>query len=297
MVKLFIEKEGEKRTFIYSGDIGRWETPILLNPTNFNEADYIIMESTYGDRLHGSRDNIDDELAELINLTKQKGGNILIPSFAVERSQEVLYYLNKLLMADRIPHLTVFLDSPMAISITKVFELHPELFDEDMLKLMRQRESPFDFQGLKMTGTVRESKAINQIRGTILIIAGSGMCNAGRIKHHLATNISRPESAILFVGYQAKGTLGRTIVDGNKEVRILGRHLTVKAKVAQITGFSAHADKSELMRWLSSIKHPPRQLFVTHGEAEVAEFFGGYLRQEKGWQITVPNYLDEYILE
>ncbi len=297
MVKVQLEQNKEQRTIIFSGDIGRWETPILLDPTNFDEADYIIMESTYGDRLHGSRDLIDDTLAEIINTTKQKGGNILIPTFAVERSQEVLYYLNKLLLEDRVPHLMVILDSPMAINVTKVFNHHPELFDEDMLALMQKHESPFDFQGLKMTATVQESKALNHIRGTILILAGSGMCTAGRIKHHLATNISRPESAILFVGYQAKGTLGRSIVNGDEEVRILGQRLKVRARIIQLDGFSAHADKNELMRWLASIKKPPRQLFVTHGEEEVAEQFGEYLRQQKGWKIAVPNYFDEYILD
>lgn len=297
MIKVKVNQNGEERSIIFSGDIGRWETPILVDPTNFDEADYILMESTYGDRYHGDRDGINDLLADTINKTKENGGNILIPSFAVERSQEILYYLNKLLIEDRIPHLMVILDSPMAINVTKVFMNHSELFDEEMLALIKRHDSPFDFQGLKMTRTVRESKAVNHIKGTVLVIAGSGMCTAGRIKHHLVTNISRPESTILFVGYQAKGTLGRQIVEGNEEVRILGQFHKVQASVVQINGFSAHADKTELMRWLSSIKKPPRQLFVTHGEDDVALSFGEFLRQEKNWNIAVPSYLDEYILE
>jgi len=296
-IKVKVRQNGESRTILFSGDIGRWETPILLDPTIYENADYIIMESTYGDRLHGDRDHIDDELEEIINSTHKAGGNILIPSFAVERSQEVLYYLNTLLNEDRIPHLMVFMDSPMAISVTKVFESHPELFDEDMLELVRRHESPFDFQRLKMTNTVDESKAINHIRGTVIIIAGSGMCTGGRIKHHLVNNIHRPESTVLFVGYQAVGTLGRRIVDGDEEVRILGQYYPVRARVAQISGFSAHADRNELLKWISGLNKPPKHLFVTHGEVEAANAFAEFLREQKGWEISVPEYQDEVILD
>jgi len=185
MINLILRQNGEQRKLLFSGDVGRWNTPILLDPTLFDEADYILVESTYGDRLHGDREHIDEELKEIINATHRAGGNIVIPSFAVERSQEVLYHLNNLLIQDLIPHLMVFMDSPMAISVTRVFEKHPELFDEEMLELVRRHESPFDLPGLKMTPSVRESKAINHIKGTVIIIAGSGMCNAGRVKHHL----------------------------------------------------------------------------------------------------------------
>ena len=296
-IKVKISQNGESRTILFSGDIGRWETPILLDPTIFEDADYVVMESTYGNRLHGNRDHIESELEETINATHRAGGNILIPSFAVERSQEVLYYLNKLLTEDRIPHLTVFMDSPMAIRVTNVFRSHPELFDEEMLELVRQDESPFDFQSLKMTQTVDQSKAINHIRGTVIIIAGSGMCTAGRIKHHLAKNIDRSESTVLFVGYQAVGTLGRLIVDGVKEVRILGQYYPVKARVAQISGFSAHADRDELMKWLSGYKKSPRHVFITHGEVEAAHAFADFVKEQKGWNLSVPNYQDEAVLE
>jgi metallo-beta-lactamase family protein len=296
-IKVKVTQNGESRTILFSGDIGRWETPILLDPTIYEDADYILMESTYGNRLHGDRDHIDGELEEIINSTHKAGGNILIPSFAVERSQEVLYYLNQLLIKDRIPHIMVFMDSPMAISVTRVFQDHPELFDEDMLELVRRHESPFDFQGLKMTKTVDQSKAINHIRGTVIIIAGSGMCTAGRIKHHLAKNIDRHESTLLFVGYQAVGTLGRLIVDGEEEVRILGQYLPVRARVVQISGFSAHADRDELMKWLSKLQKPPRHLFITHGEIEAANAFADYVREKKGWNLSVPTYQDEVVLE
>ena len=297
MVKVKVSRNGEQRTLVFSGDVGRWDKPMLRDPTIFEEADYILVESTYGDRLHEDQKGIETTLAEIINSTRKRGGNIVIPSFAFERAQEVLYYLNKLLLEDRIPHLLVFLDSPMATSITEVFERYPDLLDEDMVELMRQKKSPFDFTGLKMTRTTDESKVINHISGTVVIIAGSGMCTGGRIKHHLVNNISRHESTILFPGYQATGTLGRQIVDGAKEVRILGQKYPVKARIAQINGFSAHADRDELFRWLSGLKRPPLHLFVTHGEPEVAQYFADFVKERTGWEISVPKYQDEVILD
>jgi metallo-beta-lactamase family protein len=185
----------------------------------------------------------------------------------------------------------------MATSITEVFEHYPNLLDEDMVELMRQKKSPFDFTGLKMTRTTDESKVINHISGTVIIIAGSGMCTGGRIKHHLVNNISRRESTILFPGYQATGTLGRQIVDGAKEVRILGQMYPVKSRVVQINGFSAHADRDELFRWLSGLRRPPLHLFVTHGEPDVAQYFANFVKEKTGWQVSVPKYQDEVILD
>jgi len=296
MIKVIVSQNGEKRSILFSGDVGRWNKPILRDPTLFDEADYVLVESTYGDRLHQNQGTISDELAKVINPTVEAGGNILIPSFALERSQEVLYYLNQLLIEDRIPHLTVFVDSPMAVSVTEVFEHHPELFDREMMGLIRQGKSPFDFPGLTMVRTVDQSKAINYIKGSAMIIAGSGMCTGGRIKYHLANNISRKESRILFVGYQAVGTLGREIVRGAKTVRILGQKHRVRARVAQINGFSAHADRDELFRWLSALQRPPTHLFVVHGEAEASLQFAKYLRERTGWEISVPEYQDMVIL-
>jgi metallo-beta-lactamase family protein len=297
MVTLKISQNGEVRTIVFSGDIGRWGRPILRNPTVFDEADYVIMESTYGDRLHPEDVKVEQTLSDIINGTRKAGGNIVVPSFALERAQELLYYLNKLLGENRIPHLLVFVDSPMASSITEVFERHPELFNDKMSALYRREGSPFDFQGLKMTRTVDESKAINHIKGTVVIIAGSGMCTGGRIKHHLVQNISRPESTILFVGYQAKGTLGRHIIDGSKEVRILGQKYRVKAKITQLQGFSAHADREELLKWVSGIRKGPRRVFVTHGESESALSFAGLLRDRQKWNIFVPEYQEEVVLD
>ena len=200
-------------------------------------------------------------------------------------------------MQHRIPQMKVFLDSPMAASINKIFERHPELYDREMTRLVHANKSPFDLPGLKIVQTVDESKAINTVKSEAMIIAGSGMCTGGRIKHHLVTNISRPESTILFVGYQAVGTLGRQIVDGARTVRILGQYYPVQARIAQIHGFSAHADRDELFRWLSGLKRVPKHVFITHGESEVAESFGNFLRKKTGWDISIPDYLTEVELD
>jgi metallo-beta-lactamase family protein len=297
MILVRISQNGEVRNVLFSGDVGRWNKPILRDPTLFDEADYVLVESTYGDRLHEESETIADELAEVVNSTVRARGNIVVPSFAFERSQEVLYYLNGLLMKGRIPHLMVFLDSPMAVSITDVFEKHPELYDSDMLELIRTGNSPFDFPGLTMVRRKGLSKSINNIAGSAMIIAGSGMCTGGRIKHHLAANISRRECAVLFVGYQARGTLGRLIVDGTREVRILGKEYTVRAKIAQVNGFSAHADRDELLRWLSGLKRSPRHIFVVHGEEETASHFARFLGERTGWSTSVPEYRTEAVLD
>ncbi|MBD3184993.1 MBL fold metallo-hydrolase [Candidatus Poribacteria bacterium] len=296
-IKVRIKNNGEERNLIFSGDVGRWGVPILQDPVIHEKADYIIVESTYGDKIHGQISDINSELTEIINLTRKRHGNVVIPSFTIGRTQELLYHLNELLIEDRIPHLITFIDSPMAVRVTKVFQNHPELFDREMSDLVRQGDSPFNFRNLKMITSTGESKSINHIKGTTIIIAGSGMCTGGRIKHHLVHNISRHESTVLFVGYQAVGTLGRQIVDGDREVRILGQMYPVKALVKQISGFSAHADKNELLKWLSGIKEKPRHVFVTHGEPEAARSFARLLNDQKGWKTSVPAYRDEVNLD
>ena len=297
MIMLNITRNGKETSILFSGDVGRKGKPILTDPTTFEKADYVLVESTYGDRVHEPFPHVEEQLAEVINTTCQAGGNVVIPSFALERSQEVLYHLNALLLADKIPHLLVFLDSPMAIRITEVFREHPELFDAEMLELLRQHSSPFDFPGLKMTETTEESKSINRIRGTVIVIAGSGMCTGGRIKHHLVNNITREESTILFVGYQAVGTLGRIIVDGAEEVRILGQKYPVRARIVQLHGLSAHADRDELFEWLSTLKVPPKRVFVVHGEPESASSFSDFITEKTGWSVSVPDYDDEVVLD
>jgi metallo-beta-lactamase family protein len=297
MITVDVSRDGESRTILFSGDIGRAHQPILHDPTTFERADYVLIESTYGDRVHEPAKDVPEALAEVIDQTDRAGGNLVIPCFALERSQNILYYLSDLLHRDRIPPMMVFLDSPMAIRITEVFGKYPELYDEKMRQRVAGALSPFKFPGLTMTRTVDESKAINRIKGTAAILAGSGMCTGGRIKHHLANNIERPESTILFVGYQAKGTLGRVISSGAREVRIHGVLRSVRARIARVSGMSAHADRNELLGWLSTLKKKPRGVFVVHGETESAESFATLLREKDGWQVTVPKYRDTVVLD
>ena len=297
MIAIDVQSNGEKRRILFSGDIGRWDRPILRDPTTFEQADYIIMESTYGNRTHGNVADIENELQKVIENTVRERGNIVVPSFAIERAQEVLYHMNDLLNANRIPHVLVFLDSPMAIKVTEVFRKHQELFDEETLELLRDSRNPFDFPSLVTVDTTDHSKALNYLGGTGMIIAGSGMCTGGRVKHHLVNNITRPESTILFVGYQAYGTLGRQIVDGAEEVRIFGERYPVRAHIEQIHGFSAHADQNELLRWLSSIENTPRKVFVVHGEKESAHAFAALLTEKRGWNVAVPGYRDEVCID
>jgi len=296
MIKVRFSSQRKSHTIIFSGDVGRWKKPILKDPSQFDQADYVMVESTYGDRFHEDSSGIKMKLCEAINSTVERGGNVVIPSFALERTQELLYYLSELLREDRIPHLLTFVDSPMAISVTEVFQRSQDCFDEEMLSLVRSGRLPFYFSTLRLTRSSAESKAINHIRASCIIIAGSGMCTGGRIKHHLISNISRPESTVLFVGYQAQGTLGREIVEGRKAVRIYGQMYPVKANVVQLNGFSAHADQNELLRWLSGFRSPPREVFVVHGEGKVPSVFAKVVEKEYGWKATVPEYLTKVAL-
>jgi len=297
IIRAKVRQDGKERIILFSGDIGRPNRPIVCDPTVFDYADYVLIESTYGDRVHEEVADVEKTMGKVINAAIKAGGNIIVPSFALERSQEVLYYINELRLKNMIPELKVFLDSPMASRITKVFQNHPELYDKKMTDFVKRHKSPFDLPGLQMAGTADESKAINHIKGTIMVIAGSGMCTGGRVKHHLVNNISRPNNTIMFVGYQAIGTLGRSIVDGVKQVRILGEKRSVKAKIVRIHGFSAHADRNELLDWLRELEAPPRGVFVVHGETESARSFGNYARKQTGWQVSVPGYQDQIVLD
>jgi metallo-beta-lactamase family protein len=296
-VKITAENSHGVRSVLFSGDIGRPNQPIVRDPAIVHGADYVLVESTYGDRVHHDQKNIKELIADVVNSTAQQGGSILVPSFALERSQELLYYISELRVEGAIPNIRVFLDSPMATRITKVFQHHPEMFDQEMMQHLRNHESPFRFKGLELVESRQQSKAINDFKGPAIIIAGSGMCTGGRIKHHLAKHITRPQDTVMFVGYQAIGTLGRRLVEGEKEVRILGKEYPVQAKVTQVHGFSAHADKTELLAWLQGLGAPPRRVFVVHGETESAQAFGQYLREQTSWDVHVPSYQDTVVLE
>jgi metallo-beta-lactamase family protein len=298
VINVNIRQDGKNHRVIFSGDIGEPDRPIINDPTLFDEAEYIIMEATYGDRTHEEHENTDiqKQLRDCINRTVSAGGNIIIPSFALERSQELLYHLNELFLRKEIPAITVFLDSPMAIRITEVFKRHAELFDEEMMQRLRQGNSFFSFENLKIVQTVEESKAINNMKESSIIIAGSGMVTGGRVKHHIVNNISRQESTILFVGYQAEGTPGRVLLDGAQEIRLLGQIHPVRAHIGKIDGFSAHADRDGLLAWLADMRVPPRCVFVTHGEEKAASSFAQLLNQRTGWTVKVPRYKDTVAL-
>ncbi len=294
VINMNIRQDGKNHRVIFSGDIGEPHRPIINDPTLFHEAEYIVMEATYGDRTHEEHENTDiqKQLRDCINRMVEAGGNIVVPSFALERSQEILYHLNELFLRKEIPPLAVFLDSPMAIQITEVFKRHAELFDKEMMLRLRQGNSFFSFENLKMVQSVDESKAINNIRGSCIIIAGSGMVTGGRVKHHIVNNIRRPESTILFIGYQAEGTPGRILLDGAREIRLLGQMHPVRAHIEKIDGFSAHADRDGLLAWLADIRVPPRCVFVTHGEERAAISFAKVLHERMGWMVKVPEYKD-----
>lgn len=293
----------ETRTIMFSGDIGRNNRPILQDPQSPEGADYVLCESTYGDSVHEDASDTEDRLVEIISQARAKGGNVVIPSFAIERSQELLYYLDRLFTAKRLPPMTVFLDSPMAIGVTELFEKYADQLDEDVRTQIKNHDSPFSFPTLVTTRTATQSKSINEIRGTAIIIAGSGMCTGGRIKHHLLTNIPRPECTILFVGYQARGTLGRQIIEmdeggaENAEVRILGQMVPVRATIERIRGFSAHADREEMYAWLKGLKRSPKRIFIVHGEPETAKAFGAFLTERTAWPTTIAEYQQEVILD
>ncbi|MEI6892048.1 MAG: MBL fold metallo-hydrolase [Pontiella sp.] len=296
-IRIVVEQGGESRSIVFSGDVGRWNLPIMRDPDQFENADYVLIESTYGDRVHGEVADIPGELERIINETVTAGGNVVIPSFALERTQELLYHLNGLLKEGRIPLLPVFVDSPMAIKVTEVFKKHPELYDDETVAQLQAGDEPCNFPKLTMSRSVDQSKSIAKVKGSAIIIAGSGMCTGGRIKHHLKSNMGRPESTILFVGYQAFGTLGRRILEKPDTIRLFGEEHALRARIERISGFSAHADRNELYHWISSIKKPPRNVFVTHGEEKQALAFGKFLNEKTGWSYMVPNYEQEVMLD
>jgi len=296
MVDLTVRENGFPKTIIFSGDIGQWNKPLIRDPSVFEKANYLVMESTYANRTHEDPADIESMLSEIINETAASGGNIIIPTFAIERAQEVMFYLSRLIRKNRIPQLPTFLDSPMAVDVTEVFFHHPECLDKETLDLFQKNQSPFRFPGLKLVNSLQESKAINSLKKPCIIMAGSGMCTGGRIKHHLVKNISRQQSTIIFVGYQAEGTLGRQILERKPYVRIHGQIHPLRARITKINSFSAHADKNGLLKWLSFFKTKPRQIFLTHGDEKVAFDFAQYLSEE-GWNVTVPSYLEEIELD
>ncbi|MGB9836515.1 MAG: MBL fold metallo-hydrolase RNA specificity domain-containing protein [Candidatus Saccharicenans sp.] len=297
VVELQIKNDGQSRKILFSGDLGQWNKPLVRDPETFAEADYVFLESTYGDRDHEHPEQVGERLAENVMRVYQRGGNLVIPTFAIERAQELMYHLNLLVRNRKIPALPVFLDSPMAVSVTNVFNHYLKYLDEESRQLFASGQNPFAFPGLKLIQSFEDSKEIQSERGPAIIMAGSGMCTGGRIKQHLVNNIGRPESTILFVGYQARGTLGRQILDGQSPVRIYGQMYQVRATIDQIQGFSAHADRKQLLYWLSFFRQPPRKLFLVHGETEAIAHLAAEVKSSLKWPVAIPEYLEEIELD
>lgn len=287
MIEICVREDGSETKLVFSGDIGNKDRPIVKDPSYIDEADYVIMESTYGSRLHEQKEKEMESLHSIIWETYKKGGNLIIPAFAVERTQDLLYHLYLLMESKRMPAMTVYIDSPLATAATEIFWNHHEVFDQEAASLFKKGEDSLQIAGIKFTKTAEESKALNQADRAI-IISASGMCEAGRIRHHLKYNLWRPESTVLFVGYQADGSLGRQILDGQKTVRIFGDEIAVKADIKFIESYSAHADQAGLVEWVKRFKKPPQEIFIVHGEPESSHALAELLRSQHGFKVTVP---------
>ncbi|GIW93869.1 MAG: MBL fold hydrolase [Pirellulaceae bacterium] len=287
--------ETEKK-LVFSGDLGQKNKPIIRDPDFLREADYVVMESTYGDRLHERSRPVVDQLADVISRTLARGGRVVIPTFALERTQELLYHISDLVQTGRIRKTPVFVDSPMAADITEVFRQFPDCFDQQTWQRLLDRRPPWQFEGLHFTRTVEESKQINEQRGPCIILSTSGMCTEGRIKHHLRAALEDDRNTVVFVGFQAHGTLGRRILEREPEVRIHGRQYRVRCEVAEITGFSAHADQQGLLDWLGAFEHAPTRTFLTHGEEKVSLGFAELIRNKWNWAVSVPEYGQRFAL-
>jgi len=290
---LELEEDGRQRSVLFSGDLGNSGRPLLRDPAPPPKADVVVMETTYGDRLHRPFQPSVEEFYEAITDTFSRGGNVVIPTFALERAQELLFFLREGVEKNRLPHaVQVFLDSPMAISATEIFKRHPECYDAETAALFSAGRDPFHLPGLHFTRETAASIAINHIGGGAIIMAGSGMCTGGRVRHHLQQNIGREECSVLFVGYAATGTLARHVIDGAREVRIYGEKIPVRAKIHTINGFSAHADQAELLAWHRQTGNPERT-FLVHGEEEVMRQFATHL---KGTEIVMPALNESFTI-
>ena len=293
-IEVWLNENGVSKKIVFSGDIGNKNQPLIKDPIYTDEADYVVMEATYGNRYHavGEKPEYVTDLAEVINKTFKRGGNVVIPSFAVGRTQEMLYFLRKIkednLVPD-FPRFEVYVDSPLAVEATGVFQKNIyTCFDEEAMELVRRGINPLNFQGLKLAITSEESKQINFDETPKVIISTSGMCEAGRIRHHLKHNLWRPECTILFVGYQAAGTLGRALIEGAGEVKLFGEEVEVRAEIGQLPGLSGHADKGGLLEWVNAFAKKPERVFIVHGEDTTCSLFADCLHDEYGHNAYAP---------
>ena len=301
IVELWVT-EGETSTkLVFTGDLGMSDRPILRDPTVIKKADCLIMETTYGGRLHESNQQSIDKLAQICVETVKRGGNVVIPSFAVGRTQELLFEFNKIYDGDTpytkdLKGIPVYVDSPMAKAATEVFRKNAQVYDNEMREYILKGDHPLDFEGLHFVVSSQESQALNVDLSPKIILSASGMCDAGRIRHHLKHNLWNPKSSVVFVGYQAEGTLGRRLIDGEKTVTIFGEEIAVNAQIHNLEGFSGHADRDGLFAWLSSFEAKPKNVFLVHGELEAKEAFAEFVKERLGWKLTVVRGYNEYDL-
>lgn len=307
VIEVWIKEAGVENKIVFTGDLGNNDIPLLDSPTMIEDTDFLVMESTYGGRLHIRNDEKAEEFLDIVYDTITKGGTVVIPSFAVGRTQEILYELNHLKDVEHseefmqkynvLMNTPVYVDSPLAISATEIFEENMNLFDEETQELIKQGDNPLEFPGLKFTRTADESKALNELNEPCIIISASGMCEVGRIKHHLKHNIWNPNSTILFVGYQAPGTLGRKIVDGEKMVKIFGEEIAVHARIEYIEGYSGHADQELLMNFIYSFLKKPKHIFLVHGEPEGQQILKQKILEQTQIPVSIPDFGETYNLD
>jgi metallo-beta-lactamase family protein len=294
-----LEIEGDNGTtrLAFTGDLGRRDLPVLRDPVQIAPVDYLIIESTYGDRLHKTPFEAMERLRKVVLRAFRKGGKVIIPAFAVGRTQEIVYDLHQLALEQKIPRLPIFVDSPLATDVTEIFRLHPECYDKETHELLVEGKDPFGFRQLRYTRTTEESKSLNFLREPAVIISASGMCEAGRILHHLKNNIGDRRNIILFVGFQAENTLGRRLVDGNKQVRIFGQTTRVRAQIEVMNGYSAHADRQDLLDYVQPLVPQLRGAFVVHGELSSSEALADGFRELGVSNVLVPELGQEFVLD
>lgn len=291
-IELTVKEDGKKKVVVFSGDIGPDDMAIIKDPMPFDKADLVFMESTYGDHNHRSLDETLLEGKSIIEKAIAEKGKILVPSFAVGRTQQLLYYIARAVHRGNLPDIPVYLDSPMAIESTKIYVKHKELYDDEASELFRQGVLKGDFSNMNVSKTAQDSIALNDLSGPCMIIAGAGMCNAGRILHHLKHNLWKPQTTVMIVGYQGKGSLGRKLLDGEKKVKIYGDEVIVKANIASMGGLSAHADQSGLMNWFKALAKSKPRLVLTHGEDRGRKPLAKLIKKRYGIEAVLPKYSD-----
>jgi len=294
IIEVWVSEKGVTTKVVFTGDLGNSDMPILRDPTVIESADYLIIESTYGNRLHKEKKDRSELFVDIINETLDRGGNVVIPSFAVGRTQEVIYDLNKKHFENdqrlqKFLNTPVVIDSPLAISATEVFKNNTDCFDQEAREYIENGDNPLDFRTLRFTRTAEESKALNNSKESMIIISASGMCEAGRIKHHLKHNLWRSDSTVLFIGYQAEGTLGRRILDGAKKVKLFGEEIMVNCRIEMIEGFSGHADRDGLLGWIEKMAKKPQKIFIVHGEENSMDEFSRFISERFSIETVIPS--------